>query len=80
MISYHSLEDRIVKQTLHRLSRGCNCPPGSPMCLCAGEAQVLLVTRKPVTPGEGELKANPRSRSAKLRMAEKKVRDQGEEA
>lgn len=71
VISYHSLEDRIMKQTLLRLSHGCDCPPGSTVCLCKKEPRVLLITKKPITPGEAELKANPRSRSAKLRIAEK---------
>ena len=71
VISYHSLEDRIVKQYFTTCARSCVCPPGLPVCRCGHRPQLRLVTRKPVTPGPGEVEANPRSRSAKLRAAEK---------
>lgn len=71
VIAYHSLEDRIVKQTFVRLTGRCQCPPGLPICQCDPKAIVALVTRKPVIPGEAEIKANPRARSAHLRVAEK---------
>ena len=70
-ITFHSLEDRIVKRTLAELARGCVCPPEFPVCVCGKKPQVRLVTRKPVTAGGAELEENPRARSAKLRVAEK---------
>jgi 16S rRNA (cytosine1402-N4)-methyltransferase len=71
VISYHSLEDRIVKRGIARLTGKCECPPGLPVCRC-GSTQVLrTVTRKPITPSEGEIRTNPRARSAKLRVAER---------
>jgi 16S rRNA (cytosine1402-N4)-methyltransferase len=71
VITFHSLEDRILKHTLLRLSRGCTCPPGSPTCSCGGRPQIRVLTRKPVTPSQAEVAANPRARSAKLRVAER---------
>jgi 16S rRNA (cytosine1402-N4)-methyltransferase len=71
VITFHSLEDRILKHTLLRLSRGCTCPPGSPTCSCGGGRLVRVLTRKPVTPSQAEVAANPRARSAKLRVAER---------
>lgn len=71
VITFHSLEDRIVKHLYVRLSRGCICSPGSPTCTCGGRRLVRVLTRKPVTPGLAELSANPRARSAKLRVAER---------
>jgi 16S rRNA (cytosine1402-N4)-methyltransferase len=71
VITFHSLEDRIVKNTFAKLAKGCVCPPGFPVCTCGRVPQVKLITRKPVVPTEEELKANPRSRSAKLRAAER---------
>ncbi|MFP4343331.1 MAG: 16S rRNA (cytosine(1402)-N(4))-methyltransferase RsmH [Anaerolineales bacterium] len=71
VIAFHSLEDRIVKQFLKREASDCICPPTSPLCTCEHEPRVRLVTRKPITPSGRELEANPRSRSAKLRVAEK---------
>lgn len=68
IISFHSLEDRIVKQAFRRLSQGCSCPPGVP-CRCGGDAILEILTRRPVTADENELRRNPRSRSAKLRAA-----------
>lgn len=66
-ISFHSLEDRIVKRTLRRLSGLCECPPRSPICSCGARRRVEILTRRPVVPGETELEENPRARSAKLR-------------
>lgn len=71
IITFHSLEDRIVKQTFRELSQGCTCPPEFPVCVCGKKPKIRLVNRKPITPTETELAANPRARSAKLRTAEK---------
>jgi 16S rRNA (cytosine1402-N4)-methyltransferase len=71
VISFHSLEDRIVKQTFQREERGCVCPPELPECVCGREPRLRIVTRHPLTASEAEVAANPRSRSAKLRVAEK---------
>jgi len=71
VISYHSLEDRIVKQTFARLSSGCTCPPEIPVCVCGVEPVLRVITRRPILPGAEEIDRNPRSRSAKLRVAEK---------
>ena len=71
IISFHSLEDRIVKNALAELARGCTCPPDFPVCVCGKKPQVKLLTRKPVAAGAEELEENPRARSAKLRVAEK---------
>ena len=71
VISFHSLEDRIVKNALAAFARGCTCPPDFPVCVCGKTPQVRLVNRKPILSGEAELNANPRARSAKLRLAEK---------
>lgn len=71
VISFHSLEDRIVKRTFQRLEKGCICPPKIPVCQCGIKPSVRIITKKPVTPAEEEINANPRSRSAKLRTAEK---------
>ncbi len=70
VISFHSLEDRIVKQRFRALAQGCTCPPDFPVCVCGGES-VLKLFGKPITAGPAELLANPRARSAKLRIAEK---------
>ena len=69
VISYHSLEDRLVKQFCRQESQDCICPPEVPVCCCDHRATLEIVTKKPITPSEPELKANPRSRSAKLRIA-----------
>jgi 16S rRNA (cytosine1402-N4)-methyltransferase len=74
-ITFHSLEDRILKHTYLRLSRGCTCPPGSPTCRCGGRRLIRVLTRKPVTPSPDEIAANPRARSAKLRVAERLASD-----
>ena len=71
VISFHSLEDRIVKQAFRRLEGECTCPPGMPVCGCGAKAMVRLLTGRPVTASEEEVRRNPRSRSAKLRVAEK---------
>lgn len=71
VISYHSLEDRIVKQFITEHSTGCKCPPNFPRCVCGNKPVIAPVTKKPVIPGEEEIRANPRSRSAKLRVYEK---------
>jgi 16S rRNA (cytosine1402-N4)-methyltransferase len=71
VLSYHSLEDRIVKQTLAWLSGRCRCPKTLPVCTCGARPLLRLVTRKPLVPTEAERHANPRSRSAKLRVAER---------
>ena len=67
VIAYHSLEDRIVKNAFREWSRSCVCPPGLPICTCRGEPLGTTLTKKPVRPGEAELEANPRARSARLR-------------
>lgn len=71
IITFHSLEDRIVKHTFKELSLDCICPPKYPICNCDKRRELKIITRKPITPTEGELEKNPRSRSAKLRIAEK---------
>ena len=71
VITFHSLEDRIVKRALAGMAKGCTCPPEFPVCVCGKKPQIRLVTHKPVTAGAAELEDNPRARSAKLRVAEK---------
>lgn len=71
VISFHSLEDRLVKQFFQRESRDCICPPGQPVCTCGHKASVRILTKKPLTPDKEEIEVNPRSRSAKLRAVEK---------
>jgi 16S rRNA (cytosine1402-N4)-methyltransferase len=71
VISFHSLEDRIVKQFFQREQRGCICPPEAPQCVCGREPRLRIVTRHPLAPGAAEVGANPRARSAKLRVAER---------
>lgn len=73
IISFHSLEDRIVKHTLRRLSGQCECDPRLPLCSCGARKAVILLTRRPITPGEEEVNENPRARSAKLRGCERLV-------
>jgi 16S rRNA (cytosine1402-N4)-methyltransferase len=70
-ISFHSLEDRIVKRQLRRLSGHCECPPRLPVCSCGAREVVEILTRRPLTPGDHEVDANPRARSAKLRAVRK---------
>jgi 16S rRNA (cytosine1402-N4)-methyltransferase len=71
VISYHSLEDRIVKRFMQQEARGCICPPEAPVCVCGHTPRLRLLNRKVITPTDMELKDNPRSRSAKLRAAER---------
>lgn len=71
IITFHSLEDRPVKQTMADLARGCTCPKEFPVCVCGRKPVVRVITRKPILPSAKELEENPRSRSAKLRVAEK---------
>ena len=71
IITFHSLEDRIVKQTFADMSSGCVCPRSLPVCVCGRKPEVKILTKKPILPSEEEVEENPRSRSAKLRVAEK---------
>jgi 16S rRNA (cytosine1402-N4)-methyltransferase len=71
VISFHSLEDRIVKQFFQRESRNCICPPEQPTCTCGHRATLRIVTKRPVAPSAEEIQRNPRSRSARLRAAER---------
>ena len=71
VISFHSLEDRIIKKTMQELATGCTCPPNFPVCVCGKTPKMKLVSRKPIVSGAAELTYNPRARSAKLRVAEK---------
>ena len=71
IISFHSLEDRIVKQTYKSLTNGCTCPKDFPICICGNKPKIKDISKKPILPSKEELENNPRSRSAKLRVAEK---------
>ena len=71
VITFHSLEDRIVKNALAQFARGCICPPDFPVCVCGRTPDVKLTPKKPILPSEREIEENPRARSAKLRVAEK---------
>ncbi len=71
VIAFHSLEDRLVKRFFRQEERDCLCPPETPACVCQHRATLQVLTRKPVRPGEGEVARNPRSRSARLRIAER---------
>ena len=71
VISFHSLEDRVVKRTFADLASGCTCPKRLPVCVCGRHPQLRILTRKPILPTAEEVKSNPRARSAKLRVAEK---------
>ena len=71
VITFHSLEDRIVKTSLAGFARGCTCPPDFPVCVCGRTPDVKLIHKKPILPSEREIEENPRARSAKLRLAEK---------
>ncbi len=71
VITFHSLEDRIVKTKFRELAAGCTCPPDFPVCVCGREPRARLITRKPILPSEEECENNKRARSAKLRVAEK---------
>jgi 16S rRNA (cytosine1402-N4)-methyltransferase len=70
VISFHSLEDRRVKEFMRREAKDCICPPDLPVCVCGHKARLRILTTKPLTPGKQEIQANPRARSAKLRAAE----------
>lgn len=71
VISFHSIEDRIVKNTFRELSASCICPPNQPICHCNDQPKIKLINKKPIVPSEKEIKNNPRSRSAKLRVIER---------
>ena len=71
VITFHSLEDRIVKRAMTDMARGCTCPPEFPVCVCGKKPKVKLISRKPIVSTAEELEANPRARSAKLRVCEK---------
>jgi len=71
VLSYHSLEDRLVKQWLQQEARDCICPPHVPECRCDHKASLRILTRKPIRPSPEERASNPRSRSARLRLAER---------
>jgi 16S rRNA (cytosine1402-N4)-methyltransferase len=71
VIAFHSLEDRIVKQYFRRESQDCICPPEQPVCTCGHKASIEIITRRPVVPTQAEAQANPRARSARLRVAER---------
>ena len=71
VITFHSLEDRIVKQTMRQLATGCTCPSEFPVCVCGNKPKLELVSRKPIVSGAAELEENPRARSAKLRVAQR---------
>ncbi len=71
VLSYHSLEDRIVKQTFRAWEKGCDCPPDFPKCVCGRTPRLRVLTRRPVVPSEDEITRNPSARSAKLRAAER---------
>jgi 16S rRNA (cytosine1402-N4)-methyltransferase len=71
IITFHSLEDRIVKRAFQKMSGKCSCPPRIPQCMCGAKKVVEVLTRKPVTPNDDEIASNPRSRSAKLRAVKK---------
>ena len=72
IITFHSLEDRIVKNAFKELAKSCICPTELPMCMCDKKSEVKIITRKPILPSDEEIEVNPRSRSAKLRIAQKK--------
>lgn len=71
IITFHSLEDRIVKNTFQKISNPCTCPPSFPACVCGKKPQAVIINKKPIIPSEAELAVNPRARSAKLRILEK---------
>ena len=75
VLSYHSLEDRVVKRYFTDEARGCVCPPDFPVCRCGAEARVRILTRKPMKPPAAEVENNPRASAAKLRAIERIVAD-----
>ena len=72
VITFHSLEDRIVKTAMAAAAKGCTCPPEFPVCVCGKKPKVDVITRKPIVSTQEELDRNPRARSAKLRVCEKR--------
>lgn len=79
IVSFHSLEDRLVKQAFANWARSCRCPARSPICQCEGRPLARLVNKKPVVPGKSEIQANPRARSGRLRVVEKQKLNEQEE-
>ena len=79
VISFHSLEDRIVKRTFAGLASGCQCPPDLPVCVCGKRPELKILTRRPIVPQHAETAQNPRARSAKLRVAQKVLGDERDE-
>ena len=73
IITFHSLEDRIVKTIFRKNENPCTCPPDFPVCVCGKKSKGRVITRKPILPSDEEMEENPRSKSAKLRIFEKKV-------
>ena len=71
IITYHSLEDRLVKHTFRDAAFGCKCPPNIPQCVCGEQPTVTVLTKRPIYPSQDEISVNPRARSAKLRMVER---------
>jgi 16S rRNA (cytosine1402-N4)-methyltransferase len=71
IITFHSLEDRIVKEAFRELNKECICPPEIPICVCDKKKELEIVTKKPIIPNDEEIEKNPRARSAKLRIAER---------
>ena len=71
VITFHSLEDRIVKNAMAEAAKGCTCPPNFPVCVCGNKPKIEILTKKPIIATREEVEENPRSRSAKLRVAEK---------
>jgi len=71
VLSYHSGEDRLVKNRMRDAARGCSCPPRTPVCICGEKVRLHVITRKPISASESELRENPRARSARLRIAER---------
>ena len=71
VITFHSLEDRLVKQAFQAMAKGCTCPSSFPICVCGKQPEIKIITKKPILPSDGELENNSRSKSAKLRIAEK---------
>jgi 16S rRNA (cytosine1402-N4)-methyltransferase len=71
VLAYHSGEDRVVKNRMRDAARGCSCPPRTPVCICGEKVRLRVITRKPISAGDAELRENPRARSARLRVAER---------
>jgi len=71
VLAYHSGEDRVVKNRLRGAARGCSCPPRTPVCICGEKVRLRVITRRPISAGDAELRENPRARSARLRVAER---------